>query len=52
MYLLLLSSVHLNVEDLKSQITGSVSSLASSHSSTDTKTDTSKEKERERGHSR
>lgn len=47
-----ISTVHLNVEDLKSQVTGSSSSLASSASSTDTKTDTSKEKDRERGHSR
>ncbi|KAL4220208.1 Dedicator of cytokinesis protein 9 [Mactra antiquata] len=41
---------HLGVEDLKSQITGSSNSLASSTSSTDTKTDTSKEKDK--GHSR
>ncbi|XP_052217568.1 dedicator of cytokinesis protein 9-like isoform X3 [Dreissena polymorpha] len=44
---------HLNVEDLKSQIAGSSSSLnSSSGSSTDTKTDSGSLKERGKGHSR
>ncbi|XP_052785231.1 dedicator of cytokinesis protein 9-like isoform X7 [Mya arenaria] len=40
---------HLNVEDLKSHISGSSSSIASSNSSTDTKTDSGS---RDKGHSR
>ncbi|WAR28617.1 DOCK9-like protein [Mya arenaria] len=43
------SSGHLNVEDLKSHISGSSSSIASSNSSTDTKTDSGS---RDKGHSR